>query len=143
MAITKEALYKAQVLAQRGVLNAPDSFKIAAIELLLSVCNGCGAAGSFFRPPSTIYGVDITPACQIHDFAFYLGQTLKEFNTANDQFYDNIKVLLDMSPGFIKPKHLMAARALIYYKAVCWFGLSAFYAGKIKVKKAIAKVKKT
>lgn len=141
MAVTKEGLYSAQVLAQRGILDAPKAFKIAAIELLLSVCNGCGAAGSFFRPPSTIYGVDITPACQIHDFAFYLGQTLKEFNKANSQFYKNIKVLLDISPSFIKPKHLMAARALIYYKAVCWFGLRAFYAGKVKVKQAIKKVK--
>jgi hypothetical protein len=141
MAVTDLQLVTAQLLARNGFIDAPDKFKNATIELLREVCNGCGAADSWFRPPATIYGVSILASCMVHDFDFYLGVDDLDFIKANDRFKSNMIKQLNLGDTWKTPLKLMTLRSLIYYKAVCIFGRNAFYAGKIKTKQAIKKVK--
>ena len=63
---------KSQSLAMSGILFSPTSFKLASIEKLEDISNGCGAANSKIDfVPDHSYGTCITYACIIPDFMYY------------------------------------------------------------------------
>jgi len=56
--------------------------------------NGCGAKDSF-KVPNTIWGVDIEPACQLHDIGWELAQSYQDLIDVNEQFDNNLKKITD------------------------------------------------
>lgn len=124
-------LLKAQELARAGVLYAPANFLTAGEEELLKYCNGCGAAGSWFRPPKRIYGTLIVYACIIHDWQYSFGHCHEDKQEADRVFRNNMNRLITRdSVKWYKPTRLQRIRVNIYYKAVKDFGGEAFWAGK-------------
>lgn len=52
----------------------PDTYKKASAELKKRVCNGCGPAGLIGKlVPEKILGIDISEACNIHDWMYNEG----------------------------------------------------------------------
>lgn len=126
-----KSLIRSQELAQSGVLHAPNSFLLASADELLEVCNGCGAANSWFRPPSTIYGTDIEAACHIHDWSYQKGKTIEDKDEADRVMLNNmIRLIARDRHKWYKPTRLQLLRAHLYYRSVCRFGGPAFWANK-------------
>jgi hypothetical protein len=126
-----ESLLKAQELARAGVLSAPASFKNATEDQLLDVCNGCGASGSWFRPPKRMYGTLIVYACHIHDWMYNFGKVIEDKEEADRTMLNNTFRLIDRdSHKWYKPTFLQRRRALKYYEAVKYRGGLAFWSGK-------------
>ena len=124
-------LLESQRLARAGVLFAPASFKSATDENLKKHCNGCGAAGSWFRPPKRIYGTLIVYACIIHDWQYSFGVTNEDKEEADRIFKHNmLRLITRDSKKWYKPSYLQRRRANKYYLAVKCFGGEAFWNGK-------------
>lgn len=125
-------LLEAHRLARKGVINAPQSFKDASLEKLREFCNGCGAKGSWFRPPKRIYGTLIIYACIVHDWQYSFGLTNDDKCVADRTFKHNMNRLItrDSQDKWYKPTGLQRTRALIYYFFVKEFGGEAFWTGK-------------
>lgn len=80
--------------------------------------------------PDRIWGLNIKPACSIHDFMWAVGATDEDRREADRAFLNNILRLIDAAAG---PWLLVALRrhaAAKYYRAVADFGGPAFWAGK-------------
>ncbi len=129
----KEYLLEAQRLARAGILYAPASFLTASLEQLEEMCNGCGAADSWFRPPKRIYGTLIVYACIIHDWMYGKGTTIEDKQESDRSFLNNMCRLIKRDGNkWYKPTWLQYIRAKEYYKAVDLFGGSAFWSGKLQ-----------
>lgn len=114
-------------------LFAPESFWRLPPEEKERICNGCGTKGLCgFIVPDTVYGLCITPACQIHDYQYHVGETIADKDSADRAFYNNMLRIIDAStrPRFLKK--LRRRRAKTYYLAVAELGGPAFWAGKNK-----------
>lgn len=122
-------LRKTQELAKKGVIFAPDSFINASIEDLMKVCNGCGAKGSWFRPPKRMYGTLIVYACHVHDWMYQFGLSKKDKKNADKAMNKNINRLIDCdaSAKWYKPVPLQKTRSYVYYLGVRLFGSKAFF----------------
>ena len=100
------------------------------------ICNGCGTKGlGGWLVPDTLYGLDISEPCNIHDFMWYLGRTEMDMREANLTFLVNmiITILSVKYPWWKKP--LLVARlhrALKYFEAVDIAGSHFFYKEKAK-----------
>lgn len=127
-----QQLLEAQRLARAGVLTATAAFKGATPAELISICNGCGAANSWFRPPDKIYGTLIIFACIIHDWDYHFGHTIEDKDEADRTFRNNMVRLIERDglKKWYKPTKLQCLRAQGYYSAVCWFGGPAYWKGK-------------
>ena len=127
-------LLKAQKMSQDGVISASKSFKSATWLQLVEYCNGCGAAGSWFRPPAYIWGTWIGAACISHDWDYQFGTTAWGKLRADWRMRINIikLVVADESINWWKPLALQKARANVYYQSVRKFGNKAFWKNKIK-----------
>ena len=126
-----EELLSAQELAISGVLFAPASFKAATTEQLIEHCNGCGADGSWFRPPKRMYGTLIVQACIIHDWQYSFGVVQEDKQEADRIFLNNMHRLISRdSDKWYKPTFLQRRRALKYYRAVDLCGGEAYWTGK-------------
>lgn len=126
-----KTLLKAQALAIDGTLYAPKEFVEATLDELLDICNGCGAADSWFRPPRRIYGTLIVYACHIHDWMYNYGKVKEDKDEADRVMENNINRLITIdSEKWYKPTFLQRRRAKKYYLAVKHFGGEAFWAGK-------------
>ncbi len=125
-------LLQTQELAMAGVLFSPASFLTSTGKQLKEICNGCGAAGSWFRPPEKIYGTLIVQACHIHDFMYNEGRTIEDKDEADRVMLNNMIRLIERDSGkWYKPTFLQRRRALKYYLAVKNFGGPAFWKGNI------------
>ena len=111
-------------------LYEPISYMDASKEQRYMVCNGCGAANAKFDfVPDTIYGLCITPACNIHDWMYYAADPDIIFKREADRvFFNNMLRIIEDKGGFLKTAR--RRRALKYYLAVKYFGGPAFWEGK-------------
>lgn len=128
--MNKNDISNAQKLAIVGALYALTNFKNSPIDRLFDMCNGCGSDGSWFRPPSKIYGTSIIEACIIHDHAYHIGVTHEDKEEADRAFLNNINRLIDRRNKWYKPTKLQRWRAKRYYQAVKYFGGPAFWKNK-------------
>lgn len=95
------------------------------------ICNGCGTKGLVGAlVPDTIYGLRVTPACNIHDFMYVLGATIADKESADRVFFNNLLRLIDAGTRWQWLKRLRATRARTYFQAVRMFGGPAFWEGK-------------
>lgn len=128
-------LVRAQELAIAGAISAPNSFKTAHINHLRDVCNGCGAANAKIDfVPDTIYGLDVSAACNVHDWRYEEGDDEEDRQSADREFKNNLLRLIDAACKKSRfrrcIKRLMYIRAQGYYTVVKNFGGPAFWNGK-------------
>ncbi len=108
-------------------LYAPSDFWEMSNEEISKISNGCGAAGAAIDyVPDTIYGLNISPACDIHDYGYYRGGTI------NDKYIDDLFLLIN-TMEIIKEKTnwkllkiLRLNRALKYFYMVDFYGSDAY-----------------
>jgi hypothetical protein len=116
-------------------LYVPKSYTEATNEQLERVCNGCGTKGfGGLFVPDTMWGLNITECCNIHDWMYEKGETDKEKQEADRVFLNNLLRTIEAEEGW--KAWLLAGvrrrRALKYYEAVRVFGGPAFWNGKNK-----------
>ena len=128
----RHVVINSQKLAVAGVISAPVGFLTSTVDYLVDVTNGCGAAGSWFRPPARIYGTLISHACNVHDYQYHHGRTIEDKHEADREFHNNLLRLIDRDckKKWYKPRWLMRKRARLYYLAVKECGGPAFFSGK-------------
>ena len=85
--------------------------------------NGCGLDNDII--PDSILGVDITQACQIHDWDYVQGKTEKDRRIADLNFLKNLKTLITAKSSIFN--FLRLAIAGIYFAAVRAFGSPVFF----------------
>lgn len=116
------------------VLYAPLTFHNASCKEKKKVCNGCGAKGGI-KVPNTMYGLDISQACNIHDWMFQEGKTLADFSFANAMFIVNLNRIIAQKSANKFMVSLRLLRASKYFTAVALCGQKAYWANKTENKK--------
>jgi hypothetical protein len=110
---------------------APKSYWTASRDAIESVTGGCGPGGiGDHLVPDTIYGLSVRPACEIHDWMYFVGETLENKIQADRVFLNNMVRLIDAGAGCGVLKHMRRLRARTYYLAVKHFGGPFFWADK-------------
>lgn len=113
-------------------LYAPLSYYAATCKEKKKVCNGCGAKGGI-KFPDTFYGLDISEACNRHDWMCKYGKTYGDFLFANAMFLLNmVTIIINASNWFMKILRL--SRATKYFIAVALKGHDAYWKNKKKNK---------
>lgn len=89
--------------------------------------NGCGAGNAKFDfIPDTMYGLSVTPVCNLHDDAYtFCEPTQAGFAQSNNEFYENLKQWIKAKSNIFM-RYPRLARAKTYYEAVNKFGWDAF-----------------
>ena len=132
MAISSLQVKSLQQQVRLGYLDAKDSFKVSDAALIAANCNGCGAANAKLDfVPDTIYGLDISAACHIHDWDYFDGLTIEDKASADRRVLNNIYRIIKRDKSWRRCiRFLMRRRAKKYYHAVHYFGGAAFWDGK-------------
>ena len=109
-------------------LYAPTSYFKLTKQEREAQCNGCGSKGLGWLVPDTIWGLNITSVCNIHDFMYSQGTTLQDKEYADRIFLNNLVRVIDSGSKLFK--WLRRRRALKMYWAVKTFGEAAFWDDK-------------
>lgn len=102
-------------------------------DTFLEHTNGCGAGDAWIDfVPDTVYGLSITPICNLHDDAFVFCEPTEDaFHVVNKEFYENMRAWIKAKSSLRwRWRRLRYARAYVYYKLVEWRGFSSFCACK-------------
>ena len=86
------------------------------------ICNGCGAKGSFIRPP---YGSFFLASCNHHDYGYWKGCTEDHRKICDKNFLTAMLKDCSTLPWYNKIRYYPWCHA--YYRAVRIFGKKAFY----------------
>jgi hypothetical protein len=92
---------------------------------------GPGGVGDWFVP-DTMYGLNIKPACSIHDFMYNVGEVEADRLDADEVLLNNLVRIIQATTDNKWLRWLRLRRAHTYYMAVRKFGGPAFWAGKNK-----------
>lgn len=112
-------------------LFAPAAYISAPEAVRHLVTNGCGPGGwKIDLVPDTIYGLDVAPACDIHDWMYAAGQNLADKDEADRVLLNNLLRLITAAGGPAWLRWLRRRRAQKYYLAVATFGGPAFWDNK-------------
>lgn len=102
------------IVKKNGIL-APEEYFDLTVEQLEDICNGCGPKGWGWVVPDKfrIIGLDLEPACQIHDFCYHMGYPKKE---SDNMFLDNNLYCASKAPWIFRPvaEHI----AFVFYLSV-------------------------
>jgi hypothetical protein len=112
-------------------LYAPELYWRLTPEQRHEFSNGCGPGRGVlnFLIPDKLLGLSIHVACDIHDFMYVTGTTLKDKDEADRVFLNNmIRLIDDSSFSFLNYIRLRMAKR--YYDAVHIFGGPAFWNSK-------------
>ncbi len=114
------------------MLYAPESYWKASAEERTKRCNGCGTKGlGGWLVPDTLYGLNITEACNIHDWMYAKGKVIADKDSADRAFLNNmLRIIEAESSAWFKS--IRKRRAWAYYLAVKQFGGAAFWSEKNK-----------
>ncbi|MFH1999170.1 MAG: hypothetical protein ABIK28_05795, partial [Planctomycetota bacterium] len=90
---------------------------------------GCGAENSKFDfVPDTIWGLNISEACNVHDLCYHFAEPkIEQKEEADRIFLNNLYRLIQNHTRLKIMKWLRRRRALKYYLAVKYFGGPAFW----------------
>ena len=108
-------------------LYAPKSYWNATLKQKKEITNGCGAKDGV-KVPNTMWGLNISQACNIHDWMYNEGKTLADFYFANAVFIMNLALIITSASKWLAPLRL--ARATKYFMAVQEMGQSAYWVDK-------------
>lgn len=112
-------------------LYAPELYLTLPAAERKKLVNGCGPGGwKIDLVPDTIWGLDISEACNIHDFMYLIGTDLAAKEEADRVFLNNTLRLIDSRDSMRWLKKLRRQRAREYYEAVHLFGGPAYWHGK-------------
>lgn len=117
------------------ILFMPESYRLASAEERNFYCNGCGTKGlGGWLVPDTLWGLNITPVCDIHDWMYKEGITLEDKERADRVMLNNMLRIIDASTGWAASlfRALRRQRAMKYYSAVRDLGGLAYWSGKNK-----------
>lgn len=113
-------------LCQRNNLTAPLEYWLANTATRNEICSGCGTKGfSAWICPDTLYGLDITDPCNIHDWMYHHGACVEHKDQADRIFLNNMIRTIEKNLDWLAP--LRRRRALKYYEAVKYWGGPAFW----------------
>ena len=89
------------------------------MDAIMEMTNGCGREGIEGRiVPDTVWGLDISPACRVHDYMYIHADSLSEENYADAIFGANLISLIQQKTSFPPLKWLRLRRAYKYIDAV-------------------------
>ena len=89
------------------------------MDAIMEMTNGCGREGIEGRiVPDTIWGLDISPVCRVHDYMYMHAETLAEENYSDAIFGANLISLIQQKTKFAPLKWLRLRRAYKYIDAV-------------------------
>lgn len=111
-------------------LYAPNTYWELDDDYKSMICNGCGAKGGI-KVPDTFLGLNISEACNIHDYMYYLGKTKGDFLFSNAMFMMNMTAIILGNSNWLT-KLLRMGYATKYFTAVALYGDKAYWKGKIK-----------
>jgi hypothetical protein len=99
------------------MLKCSPQFQHATDKQRAAVCNGMGPKGYGWLVPDTMYGLDVGPAGDIHDYmyAFPNGASQLECDAL---FLDNMYAIIEQNGGWGWVRWLRRRRAQKYYAAV-------------------------
>lgn len=112
-------------------LFAPEGFIRATPEMRAEVCNGCGPEGwkhSFLS--NYLLGLNISAACDIHDWMYEFGTTEAERDEADRIFRNNMLRMIAHAGGGILLQGLRRLKALHYYRLVHNYGAIFYWCDK-------------
>jgi len=114
-------------------------------DIPAGVCNGCGPAGwKGGLVPDTIWGLDISEACNIHDADYEYGYSIlfsgdlkDEYReegrlAADDRFLMNMCLIIRKESMFKWLAAIRSNRAKIYYMAVRELGADYYMPGDLQ-----------
>jgi len=111
-------------------LYAPPLYQALSPEGKADICNGCGAKGFGWTIPDSMYFLNISEACNIHDFMYLVGVDEEDREEADRVFLNNLVRIIEAKTKWEWLKLLRKRRAAKYYWAVRTFGGPAFWSGK-------------
>jgi len=94
------------------------------------ICNGCGPKSKFDFVPDTVWFLDISEACNIHDYMYAVGIDEADRDDADAAFLHNMLVIVEMKTKNKWLRIMRKRRVKKYYQAVHFFGGPAFWANK-------------
>lgn len=110
-------------------LYAPESYWTATPAERSAVCNGCGVAGWKGKlVPDSVWGLNISKVCDIHDWMYHHGVTEADRCEADRVFLNNLIRIINNHGGALAG--LRRYRATTYYNAVHRYGGAAFWDNK-------------
>jgi len=109
----------------------PCIFHEAPREMIDTLTGGCGPGGpGDFLVPDTMYLLTVRPACAIHDWMYYFGETHDDKEISDRVFLYNMLRIITAKTKWGWLKHLRNRRAYIYFTAVAKYGGPAFWKDK-------------
>jgi len=111
-------------------LYAPAGYWKLSPIIKAKLCNGCGSKGFGWIVPNTMYGLNVSEACNIHDFMYKTGVTNDDKMSADRTLLHNCLRIIDAKTKNSILKFLRGRRAHAYYVAVKTFGGFAFWSDK-------------
>jgi hypothetical protein len=112
-------------------LYAPETYWKLAPHQKKKICNGCGTKGLVGAVvPDSLWGMDITEACNIHDYMYATGETIDEKYEADRVFLNNMLRMIDGAKSWWPVRFMRSRAAVKYYYAVRDLGGPAFWSGK-------------
>lgn len=116
--------------------NQPCCFHDATPEQIREAVGsgGCGPGGiGDYLVPDTMWGLNVKPACTIHDWQYCWGRTIEDKIKADLNLRDNLVRLIKAQNSWGWLENLRLRRAKTYYEAVKNFGGPAFWSGKSSI----------
>jgi len=124
------AIYMHKGVDLREILYAPPEYWKLTLKEHKEICNGAGPKGWGWSVPDRIWGLNITPCANPHDFGYYVGETIEDKNEHDRIFLNNLVRWILYWTKFKIIKWLRLGRAQKYFSAVCLYGGPAFWRGK-------------
>ncbi len=118
-----------KILIQGVLLEVPIQY-VPPHGRLDSFKNCCGAGDGWGEKlvPDTIWGLNISCACHIHDFSWEIADaTTEDFKQTNTMFINNIRAIIDARSANSFMRSLRSYRAVTYYLAVEELGDEGFW----------------
>jgi len=115
-------------------LRASDDFWNLTPMQISEIAHGCGPGKGWKESiiPDIIFGVNLNPACIIHDVEYRFGETEDDKQEADQNFLTNMLEINDQDSKFFFTKWLRRRIIFNYYVAVADMGELAFWGQKIK-----------
>jgi len=114
-------------------LRACDEFWNMTPLQVSKIAHGCGPGKGWKEGivPDIILGIDISPACIIHDVEYFFGENRDDKDEADKNFLTNMLEINDSDSKFFLFKYLRRRIIFNYYSAVADMGDLAFFGEKV------------
>lgn len=109
-------------LTEKNGLVAPDSYWLLTDEERYELLNGCGPGVLPGVVPSQVFGANLKPACDIHDYIYAKPETVKDRSEADKLFLKNMTTITAREVSFLPHRILAKVATSIYYFAIRFFG---------------------